>query len=165
MHLHANHLVILLVNDLANRSRSEVACGANIAARWLGYRLVCLDWHGEHQWEQEYLATILSTRPCGVLFLCPFETQNLPLCQKVAASVPTVQVLLPHPEISSDIVAIDNYAGASLAMEHLVELGYRRIGHITFSFELPPVQERLKAYLDALKQADLPYLDGHVSNF
>ena len=115
MHLHTNHLVILLVNDLANWSRSEVACGANIAARRLGYRLVCLDWHGEHQWEQEYLATILSTRPCGVLFLCPFETQNLPLCQKVAASVPTVQVLLPHPEISSDIVAIDNYAGASVS--------------------------------------------------
>lgn len=76
----ANNTVILLGKNLAYWSRSEIVCGANIAARKIGHRLTCLDWYGSKQCENEYLTRIISETSDGVIFIAPFETENLSLC-------------------------------------------------------------------------------------
>lgn len=70
-----------------------------------------------------------------------------------------MQVLLNHPEIPSDGIDVNHYAGASIAMEHLIRLGYRQIGHITFLLNITVVRERLRAYHDAIKRAGFTFLD------
>ena len=148
--------LILLSSNLVYWSRSEVACGANLTARNLGYRFLCFDCYDSAQLEEECLQTILRGNVAGVLLICSDDTKNLPLCQQVARKIPTVQVIASHPLIGADRVAVDEYAGGYLIMEHLVRLGYRRIGHVTFDIDTSPVSDREKAYRDYMVKAHLP---------
>jgi DNA-binding LacI/PurR family transcriptional regulator len=154
--------LVLLSSNLVYWSRSEVACGANLTARRLGYRFLCFDCYDSAKLEQESLLKILRGKIAGVVLICSDDTKNLSLCQQVARQVPTVQVIAPHPLIDSDRVAVDEYSGGNLAMDHLVRLGYRRIGHVTFDLDTPPVSDRERAYRDYMVKAHLPVLDQWI---
>jgi len=52
-------------------------------------------------------------------------------------------------------VCVDNTHGAFSAMEHLIKLGHKRIGIITWQKGVSTTQERIKGYLDALKKYKL----------
>jgi LacI family transcriptional regulator len=63
-------------------------------------------------------------------------------------------------------VAIDNEAGAFMAVKHLIDLGHRAIGHITGPMSFASARDRLHGYRRALEQAGLPFdpglvVDGH----
>ena len=72
-----------------------------------------------------------------------------------------LQGSLPGLDVPS--VDVDNVAGATAAVEHLVALGYQRIGCVT---NAPPAYtsaaERLDGYRRALRAADLPTDDDLV---
>ena len=155
-------MLVLLCSNLAYWSRSEVACGANLTARNLGYRFLCFDCYGSAELEQQCLLTILRGDFAGVLLICSDSINNLQLCRQVAGKVPTVQVIAAHPLIVADTVSVDEYTGGNLAMEHLVGLGYRRIGHVTFDFDTSPVSGRERAYKDSMSKARLPVSDQWV---
>ena len=53
------------------------------------------------------------------------------------------------------VVSIDNYLGGQLAMTHLLEQGYRHIGHISGPLDWWEARERKAAWSDCLKGADL----------
>lgn len=50
-----------------------------------------------------------------------------------------------------------NYQGGLQAMEHLLQLGHRRIGYINGRPEIASSGRRLKGYQDALKSAGIPF--------
>ena len=60
-------------------------------------------------------------------------------------------------DMDCDLIGVDNYAGALTAMEHLTELGHRRIAFLTTDEDIFPVNERERGYRDGLKAADLPF--------
>jgi DNA-binding LacI/PurR family transcriptional regulator len=154
--------LVLLSSNLVYWSRSEVACGANLTARNLGYRFLCFDCYDSAELERECILTILRRNVAGVLLVCSDDTKNLSLCQRIVRKVPTVQVIAAHPMIVADKVAVDEYAGATLAMEHLVRLGYRRIGHVTFDVDTSPVSDRERAYRDYMAKIHLSVSDQWV---
>jgi len=49
-------------------------------------------------------------------------------------------------------IYVDDYAGGKLAMQHLIELGHRKIGYLGMSNRPRSNHHRLNAYLDALKE-------------
>lgn len=55
----------------------------------------------------------------------------------------------------TDFVDVDNYLGARLATEHLVQLGHQRIATITGQLSMAAGVDRLRAYRDALGAAGL----------
>jgi LacI family transcriptional regulator len=54
------------------------------------------------------------------------------------------------------IVAVDNYAGGRMATEHLLEQGYRHIGHITGPLDWWEARQRKAGWQDALQGAGIP---------
>lgn len=50
----------------------------------------------------------------------------------------------------SDLVGIDNHRAGYLATEHLLRLGAKRIGFISYKGQAPTVQARMRGYKDAL---------------
>jgi DNA-binding LacI/PurR family transcriptional regulator len=56
----------------------------------------------------------------------------------------------------------DNRAGGRLAVRHLLELGHRRIAHISGPAFLPQSRDRRRGYLDALSEAGLSQDDSLV---
>jgi DNA-binding LacI/PurR family transcriptional regulator len=59
-------------------------------------------------------------------------------------------------------VVVDDRHGASLAVEHLVKLGHRRIAYINGPHDWDASKERLTGYQDVLTQYGISYVTGLV---
>jgi DNA-binding LacI/PurR family transcriptional regulator len=59
-------------------------------------------------------------------------------------------------------LTVDNTGGATAIMRHLLELGHRRIGHVTGDWGHSSAQERLAVYRRALAEAGIPPADELV---
>ena len=68
--------------------------------------------------------------------------------------VPLVYLTMaPRDDLS--IVSVDNYLGGQMAMSHLMEQGYRKIGHISGPLDWWEARQRMAAWKDALTEARL----------
>jgi DNA-binding LacI/PurR family transcriptional regulator len=74
--------------------------------------------------------------------------------------VPLVYITM-EPRDSLSIVTIDNYLGGRMAMAHLLEQGYRKIGHICGPLDWWEARQRMAAWKDALIEAGLDASDSH----
>ena len=75
------------------------------------------------------------------------------------AGVPTVLVDARHPRLSRAV--IDDVAGGRLAVQHLIELGHRKIAYVSDQLENPfnfvSSRDRYEGYRQALTAADIPF--------
>ena len=77
------------------------------------------------------------------------------------AAIPYVLVNV-EPTDRHDCVVTDNKGGTRQAVDHLVELGHRRIGFVN-GFEGSHVSNRIRAdgYIEAMAQCNLPAIPGY----
>ena len=68
--------------------------------------------------------------------------------------VPLVFITM-QPRDDLSIVTIDNYLGGRMAVAHLLEQGYRKIGHISGPLEWWEARQRMVAWKEALTDAGL----------
>jgi LacI family transcriptional regulator len=59
------------------------------------------------------------------------------------------------------IVSVDNYRGGRIATEHLLEQGYRHIGHISGPLDWWEARQRKAGWQDALSEIDIRVADHH----
>ena len=60
------------------------------------------------------------------------------------------------PEHRVNCVEIDNFAGACKAVEYLISLGHKRIGHISGPVDQKEAQDRLMGYIETLHHHQIP---------
>ena len=80
----------------------------------------------------------------------------------LAASVPTVLIGHRSADLAASYVDVDNVHAADLVTTHLIELGRRRIGHVTGTRRTVAGEDRLTGYLRAMARARLS-VDGLVT--
>lgn len=73
--------------------------------------------------------------------------------------VPLVYITM-EPRDNLSIVTIDNYLGGRMAMSHLLEQGYRKIGHICGPLDWWEARQRMAAWRDTLAEAGLESSDS-----
>lgn len=117
----------VVLNDLNNLFFAEVANGIQAAADAGGYRL--LYGNGKHSTagEAEAVETFLQFRVDGVILAGSLDVATM---EKAARSAAVVVIGRTETNHSVDTVNTDDHVGAALAVNHLVELGHRRIAHI-----------------------------------
>ena len=76
--------------------------------------------------------------------------------REIAATGLPLVLFSRHVEAGIDSVGPDNFGGMRLAMEHLIELGHRRIALVGANERNSTGTERLAGYLKALTVARLP---------
>jgi LacI family transcriptional regulator len=145
------NVIGVLVADFEPFS-TEVLKGVADAMRGTGYELVAYSAGGradEHVgWERRYLSRVMGTLVDGAVIVTPTVTE-------VQYDGPVVAVD-PHTGRSSlPTVAADNLQGARLGVDHLLELGHRRIGMVTGRPDLASAQLREQGYRDAIHAAGL----------
>ncbi len=136
---------------------SRVLNGIAGAAEGLGYSLLLKELPRFHTNDvRPIFQTLHSQHVDGVIWAVPEIGANRDFVNQVSLNteVPVVYLTM-EPRENVNTVSIDNYAGARLAVTHLLEQGYREIGHIAGPLDWWESRQRLAAWQDTLRDAGL----------
>jgi DNA-binding LacI/PurR family transcriptional regulator len=118
----------VLLNDLHNPWYAEVTDGIHAAAERHGYQLILASGRRSPRLESRAVDTFLASRVDGIIVAgCRMPVARL---EAVATEVALVSVGRAFACTDIGTVNTDDAYGARLAVEHLYELGHRRIAHI-----------------------------------
>jgi DNA-binding LacI/PurR family transcriptional regulator len=98
----------------------------------------------------------------GIIWAVPEvgENRNWVSKQSFDLKIPMVYLAM-EPKENISTVGIDNYLGGQIAMSHLLEQGYRRIGHISGPMDWWEARQRMVAWKDTLQVNGLDAQDEH----
>lgn len=120
------------------------------------YRLIVLDNSAEtreetYRREREALDVIRNEGIQGVIVWYQGGAETLPDVRRLQESgVPMVLVDRRDPAFPCDFVGINNVEAARQAVAYLLDLGHRRIGHLTMEDPTITVRDRERGYEEAL---------------
>ena len=142
--------IALLVFDAANPFFTALARGAEDAATAEGYSVILANTSESHEREQNYLDLFEEQRVRGIL-ISPYGGVEDRLSALKKFGIPSVLVdrVSENQEFSS--VSVDDHAGGTIGMNHLLGLGRTRLGFVGGPLEIPQVADRLRGAQDALK--------------
>jgi LacI family transcriptional regulator len=119
------------------------------------YLLIC------YAHEDNYLDIYRQKRVDGFVLLSPGSFHKNIIKTLNEENVPFVSTAQISDEDNMIFVDVDNFYGATLVMEHLVELGHRRIAYLGKP-SLKSSQDRLNAYRTVLQKYNLSYDESLV---
>ena len=120
-----------------------------------------------HQPESENVGPIvnglMSRQVEGIIWAVPEIGNNRSWFRDAMSQLPVPVIFLStRPRDDLNVVEIDNRNGAYMAMEHLLERGYRKIGLITGPLTWWAASERRRGWQEALTAAGIPFSDSQV---
>jgi len=147
----------LIIPDIEDLFISEIYRGVTEAARQAGFRVSILSSDRQMDKEAENIRELGKRGEDGAVIFPNWGHANAEQVFELKRSgFPFVLVNRFFRDIQTDYVVVNNRAGASAAVEHLVGLGHRRIGCIGW-VECTAVEDRLDGYRLALGRHSIPY--------
>ncbi len=145
----------VIVPDISTPFYAELVRGVEGEVSTHGYHLILCTTTGKPSREELYFQLFRTQRVDGIIIMTP-RGDDCVIHQIHAEGFPIV-VVDRDVAIGDDIVEVlvDNFHGSIAAMEHLLNLGYKRIGFINGVPTLPASQERLRGYRLALQEHDI----------
>lgn len=143
------HLVGLIIPDIQNPFFAEIARGVEDTAYANEYALLLCNSDDNLEKERFYLRVMQEESVDGII-LPPFDEADQAVIEMVKSGVPIVCVDRSLARTKTDLVDVDNHAGAFAAVTHLLDKGHRRIGLIEGRTQVSTSRERRRGYADAL---------------
>ncbi len=143
---------------------SRTLNGITSKAEELGYALLLKELPRFDTNEIEpLLHTLLSRQVDGIVWAVPEVGDNRRWVDSGLRelNVPIVFLTMEsnHPDLS--IACVDNYLGATMAVEHLLGQGCRRIGHIAGPLDWWEARQRKQAWQETLGKAGIDVMEHH----
>lgn len=143
----------LLTSDLEGRFVIPILMGAEDAFGAGQVNVILCDARGDAIREQYHLRALLTRRVDGIIVVGRSTDPRASLGQSIP--VPVVYAYAPSDDPDDVSLTPDNIAGGTLAVEHLLAFGRRRIALITGDATYAAAQDRARGAVDALRAADL----------
>jgi LacI family transcriptional regulator, repressor for deo operon, udp, cdd, tsx, nupC, and nupG len=148
------HAIVLVVPKLSPFFL-EIFAGAEEAALTAGLAVLLGNSDGKSEREEAYFDQVMSGRADGIILLTGLLPSSY--AEGKRALPPLVSVLERLKGHDAPVVRIDHQAASTEVTRHLIELGHRRIAHITGSWRAASTEHRLSGYKDALSAAGIPF--------
>jgi LacI family transcriptional regulator len=149
------HAFGVIVPDVANPFFTLVVRGVERVAWRAGYHVILCDTQGDLERERGYLEDMVAFQVEGVL-IAPVGDRSRPQLRLLTRNnVPFVLIDRSIAGFDGDLVQGDSVAGARQLVEHLIELGHRRIGMVTETADVSTARDRLQGYREALEGAGI----------
>ncbi len=139
----------VIVSDVANPFFTAMVRGLEDVAQQRGCSVVLCNSDESPEKEADYIAVAAAERMAGVVISAASTSTNVTPLLDLGIPVVAVDRRLRGADV--DTVLVDNLRGAEAATEHLMEMGYQRIGCITGPSRAMTASERLKGYKRALR--------------
>ncbi len=154
----------VVIAGLSYVGPSRTLSGITEQAEQMGYALLLKELSGFRvQNLQPLFNSLLARQIDGLIWAVPEVGDNRAWLEEQASllSVPMIfMTMQARPGVS--VVAIDNYAGGRMATQHLLEQGYRHIGHISGPLDWWEARQRKAGWQDALLAAGVSADELHA---
>ena len=148
----------LIVPDIADTFFSHIIHAAQETARASGY-VVWLAASDDDPSIEAAQLQIMIHQPVDGILLVPANGRSRHLNALVKGTTPIIAIDRPIEIADSYSIAVENGRGAQMAVEHLLQHGFKKIRCVAVNTHLLPIQERIAGYREAMKQARLPCAD------
>jgi LacI family transcriptional regulator len=106
--------------------------------------------------------SLLARQVDGILWAAPEIGDNHVWVNERMEKIPVpVLFLAMQPRDGIPSVATDNFQGAAMAIQHLLDCGRKKIGHISGPLDWWEAQERKRGWRETLKSAGFDVLEQH----
>ncbi len=140
-----------VVGDISNPLIATITSGAESVLRAAGYSMFLMNSEGEPELDSAHIRFFQARRADGMILSLASERSPETLEALAQVDVPIVMIDRDVPaELGASIVRNDHRTGMRDAVNHLLDLGHRRIAVVTGSLDLWPVRERIAGMKDAV---------------
>jgi len=140
----------VIVSDITNPYIPELVRGIADVASKRDYNILLSNTDGIREKEIKYVEVLLERRVDGLIFTS-VRLKSQEVIDLQNEGFPLVLVNREIYDAKTNYVIVDSKIGSRLGVEHLIELGHKRIGHIAGPIDISPSIERLKTYKETLK--------------
>ncbi|GAB3654415.1 LacI family DNA-binding transcriptional regulator [Echinicola sediminis] len=153
----------LIIPELVHQFFSSIISGVIKEANEHGYNVMICQSNEQVEDERKVARALLNSRVDGVIISLSNETEEVGHLEDfINADIPVVQVDKIIDEFDTPKVVVNDYAGAFQAVEHLIQLGYKRIAHIRGRLIVQHSNERYRGYAEALEQNGMQLPEAFV---
>ncbi len=143
----------------------QMLSGAERVLRQQGFRVQFASTDRRIDEENRLLQALIADEASGCILVPSRGGMAARILTAAASKLPMVLMDRPVAGVDLPCVTSHNYEGGMKAMQHLIELGHRRILFVARPhLDLQSVAERYRAYQDALRRIDIepamPFLVG-----
>ncbi|HET8679775.1 MAG TPA: LacI family DNA-binding transcriptional regulator, partial [bacterium] len=161
-------IIAAIVHDISDPYFGEITRGIESVAASKNHLVMVCNWLQDPERLLSYLRVLRTMRVAGVIFCGSGLTQDSPLHDEIARQTEALRsygtrILALAPQtVPMPAVTVDNRHAAELAVDHLIEHGHRRIGHLAGPRTLLTAQHRYEGYLEAMRRAGVMGEEGWV---
>jgi LacI family transcriptional regulator len=147
-----SHTIAILFGDVANLLFAQRIKALERVFRERKYQVLILNTEEDAQVEARAIRTAVSHQVDGIVF-CPCQQGKESLELVKQYRVPCVLMGRETPDEEFDTVVWDDYEGARLATQHLIEAGSRSVVFLSGPEFISSARLRRKGYEDAMRAA------------
>lgn len=146
-----------VVGDISNPLIATITSGAESVLRQAGYSMLLMNSENDPELDAAHIRFFQARRVDGMILSLASERQQATLDVLAQVDVPVIMVDRDvDAQLDASIVRNDHKAGMRAAVDHLLDLGHRRIVLITGGLDLWPVRERIAGVTEAVIARGVP---------
>lgn len=141
----------VIVSDISNKFFADIARCIEDKAYEYNYTVI-FGSSDENALKLENLVNVLMNKGVDGLVIVPCEDSQEIIGRVVDKRIPVVLLDRYIGKPATDRVVLDNRKAMSLAVEQLLQQGYRRIGMVSYDMNLSNILEREQGYLETMQR-------------
>ncbi len=158
----------IVIPNITQFHETAMVEGIQSVLQPLGYLLNICVTNESYLLEKEYVERLMANRVDGIFLSIAQETYSegrYDHLQNVTnRNIPLIFIDRQYEEIQTSGVTTDDYLGAFIATEHLINVGCKKIAHLRGPKGLAIAEQRFRGYRDCILKHNLP-LDETLINF
>ncbi|WP_394974744.1 LacI family DNA-binding transcriptional regulator [uncultured Croceitalea sp.] len=145
-------IIGIIIPELSNPFFSSIINGIEQKANEANYSIIIAQSHESKEKEIKAIQSFIQSKVDGVLLSFTEQTIALNIIKRLNSyNIPVVFFDRTHQLKNTNQIGFDNYKGAFLATEHLINQGCKNIIHIVGNLKMEIHKERKKGYVSALQ--------------
>ncbi len=144
----------LIIPDVANPFFAAVARRVEDRGRELGFNLLMCNTDNNPETEDMYLSLLKQKSVDGIIIGTTTRNHRV-LKELLQENLPVALIAQDIPELTIDVVSVDDYLGGYQAASHLVSLGHKRIAILLGNMNRTSDKYRLQAFRQVLEDNGL----------
>ncbi|WP_245566463.1 LacI family DNA-binding transcriptional regulator [Tuberibacillus calidus] len=141
--------IALIIPDIANPFFPELVVAIEKVAKSKGYTIVLLNTY-EDDLKDHYFWSQIQNRYIDGIIVASFNLDIRSLKRIEELGIPFVRIDRAAAYNTENSIGVDNYKGAKIAVEHLFEVGCKKVAHISGPKSLPLSLERKRGYIETV---------------